>query len=285
MKRSLLAMLVLAFSSASWGGVEVGWVTKITGNPSQVKIVRNAASVVAVPFLAIENGDRIEVSGGDAVIEVSFANGTTAKVIKDRPLNVASSERVPTLGSNLMHWLLTLGKEDQKAKSTVTASARSGSDGDSLSMPLLRDSNNLVAGERNLALAWKGGKAPYALKLLRRDTRAITASFDNLATNHIFEKVNVKPGQYEVVVSDASGSSWREKLIVVADRSLPEPPDELKNVSASLRPTMVAYWLASIDDGSWTLEAYTLLAQQYTGHPAAEALANALAAGEKIEAR
>lgn len=260
MHRPLLALIALVSSSTALGGVDVGWIEKINGNPSDVQILRGGKKVEATQFLPIQKGDQLSVVNDNTSLEVSLANGKRLKVDKSKSQIAQQAGEVPALSGNLMNWVASLAKKESKEPRIITAASRNSNEGGKLSIPLLKDDTTLIAGDRTLALAWQGGKAPYEVKLVRRDTQMVGAVFQGVENNRIMEKINLAPGAYELVVSDSAGTTWREKVIAVSNRSLPEIPVEFQSMSSSLKQVLTASWLASIEDGKWDLEAYTLIA-------------------------
>ena len=283
MKRTLLVLLAVAFSSTALGRTDIGWIEKINGDSVDVQIIRNSNKVDAIQFLAIQQGDNVSIVRGSTSVEISLANGKRLRVDKSTPQIALQTGAIPSLSGNLMNWVGSLASKEPNGNRIVTASTRNIGAFKKLSVPLLRDNTTIVAGERKLALAWQGGKAPFEVKLVRLDTQAVEATFKTLAANRLVETINLPPGTYELVVGDSAGASWHERVITVTSSGLPEAPAEFNVLSPSLRRVISAAWLSGIDDGKWALEAYTLIAALPQYSPADNRLLQALEMGESPE--
>ena len=283
MKRTLLVLLAVAFSSTALGRTDLGWIEKINGDSVDVQIIRNSNKVDAIQFLAIQQGDNVSIVRGSTSVEISLANGKRLRVDKSTPQIALQTGAIPSLSGNLMNWVGSLASKEPNGNRIVTASTRNIGAFKKLSVPLLRDNTTIVAGERKLALAWQGGKAPFEVKLVRLDTQAVEATFKTLAANRLVETINLPPGTYELVVGDSAGASWHERVIAVTSSGLPETPAEFEVLSPSLRRVISAAWLSGIDDGKWALEAYTLIAALPQHSPADNRLLQALEMGESPE--
>lgn len=254
-------LLYLIASSSAFAGIDVGWIEKINGYPSDVLILRKGQKIEATQFLPIQNGDQVSVLSKSTSLVVSLSNMKSLKVENSKPIIIQQTGEVPALFSNLFNWIASLDK-DLKAQRIITASSRSSSDGKGLTIPLLKDDTTLISGDRILALAWHGGTAPYEVSLVQRETRKVSAQFLNLESNRLVATVSITPGQYELIVSDSDRTEWREKVLAVASRPIPEPPAELIALHPYERRLATAIWLAGIEEGKWALEAYTLIAVQ-----------------------
>jgi hypothetical protein len=270
MNRLLLAVVALVCSSASWGGLDVGWIEKIIGSPGDVQILRNSKKVDAAQFLPIQRGDQIIVNNVSTIVEVTFANGQRTTVSKSRPMSTdwtAKEEgKVPSLASNLLNWMTSMGKKDPQQKRIVIAATRrseielsKSANGKRLFLPLIVDDTTLIEGKRAVALAWQGGTAPYEVRIVRMDTQLPAAVFRQVGVNRVVGTVELTQGVYELVVTDSVGISWQEKVVEVVKGKLPDPPVELKALPVNVQRTMQSIWLAGIEQGKWALEAYTIL--------------------------
>ena len=283
MKRTLLVLLAVAFSSTALGRTDIGWIEKINGDSVDVQIIRNSNKVDAIQFLAIQQGDNVSIVRGSTSVEISLANGKRLRVDKSTPKIALQTGAIPSLSGNLMNWVGSLASKEPNGNRIVTASTRNIGAFKKLSVPLLRDNTTIVAGERKFALAWQGGKAPFEVKLVRLDTQVVEATFKTLAANRLIETINLPPGSYELVVGDSAGASWHERVITVTSSGLPEAPAEFNVLSPSLRRVISAAWLSGIDDGKWALEAYALIAALPEHSPADNRLLQALEMGESPE--
>ena len=269
MKHIFCAALTLLTSTIAWCAADIGWIDAINGNRNDVQILREGKKIDATQFLPIQENDRIEVVNTRTTVVLSFANGKTVNIDKGHTQIAKNSGQVPTVAGNLLGWIARLGKNEPSSQNKVLASSRGKGDSGKVSIPMLKNDNFLVAGDRVLALAWHGGKAPFTVKLIRRDNQAVIVTFTGVTDTKLVRQINIQPGIYELVVSDASGTGWREKLIAVANRTLPSSPLEFEDLPQDVRTALSTSWLASTDDGQWMLEAYTQIATQ-PNHSAAD---------------
>lgn len=132
-----------------------------------------------------------------------------------------------------------------------------------LAVPVLvAAQTNLVAGQRELYVAWTGGAAPFSVQLLdARDGREIT-SINKLSTRSVLLPATaLEPGQYTLWIRNRAGHRMegiRENaLMVLPQDALPEVPQVLLSsaLSKEARTLFYADHLATLDDGRWTLEA------------------------------
>lgn len=288
MRCSILAIIAILSSTSAWSGVEVGWIEDISGNAADVDVVRNGKKIDAVRFLPIQNGDRVSVANNSPTkVTVSFGNGRNSDTIdKSHALTVKQTGEVPSVATNLMAWVVSLGKKEPQDQRVVMASTRTSSDSSNkLNIPLLPDEATLIAGKRPLALAWQGGKPPYEVTLVRRDTREVSARFSELNTTQIIKDVSLSPGVYELVVRDSASAAWREKVLAVEGGAIPEPPAELRALPENARRLLSASWLAGVEEGKWALEAYTQIALLANRNGAEENFLRALEAGQLPEVK
>lgn len=280
MKRTLCAATMLLATTSVWSAVDVGWIESISGNAKDVRILRQGKIIEAAQFLPIQEGDNVTVVAGGTAVAITLGNGQKLTADNAHPLTATRSGAVPSVAGNLMGWIASLGKKESRGQTMVITSSRGADSAEKLAIPLLRNDNMLVAGDRPLALAWQGGKPPYSVKLLRRDTQKEAGSFAGIQQTHLVETIHITQGIYEIVLSDAAGATWREKLIAVANRTLPNAPAELDRLPEQIRTAVAAGWLAGIDDGLWVLEAYTQIVTRPQLQEADRVVMKALQDGE-----
>ena len=264
MNKFLIIIFTLLSSTAALSDEYTGWIERVTGIQNNVKLVRNENEVSISQFMPVKNGDLIKVLDASTTVEISLIDGKKIKIDNTKTFKISGSGKVPTISSNLMNWLVSLVKNDSKEQRLIMAASRDSNEYRRLSIPMLQDETTLVSGKRLLALSWLGGKAPYEIKFLLKNNQITKAHFDKILSNNIVELINLPPGTYDLIVNDATGATWREKVIAVEDKTVPTFPEEFKKFPPQLNRLLSASWLAGQDDGKWILEAYTMLMENYS---------------------
>jgi hypothetical protein len=285
MQRTLLATLALVHTSLAWSAIDIGWIDRIQGNVANIQIIREGKRIDAAHYLPIQKGDQISVSHAGTKVVLALANGQQLMVDSNHPRTALPSGEVPSVVSNLLDWMVSLSGEGAKRPKIVVASTRNSGASGRLAIPMIKDETTLVSGERDLALAWQGGTPPYEVKLVRRDDRRVALEVSGLDTPQLVRNIHIAPGIHELIVGDATGATWREKLIAVSEISLPEVPRAFASLPPNLSQTLGVAWLAGVDDGKWILEAYTRVATTPSLDETSKALMRALEAGEAPEIR
>jgi hypothetical protein len=125
-----------------------------------------------------------------------------------------------------------------------------------ISVPILVPAARIVAGQRDLPLAWRGGCPPFEVRVLSgSDSLVYRESIEGWQVR--LDDVPLGPGQYTVTVTDAANRSYAGSLEAVATG--PVVPADLLADTTSLGVTAQAVWLARQDDGRWKLESFERL--------------------------
>lgn len=130
-----------------------------------------------------------------------------------------------------------------------------------IEIPLLRGKQELVAGQRDLEIAWSGGTAPYRVRILRRDGSEVRSEPSLAGELTSFRQVDLLPGAYSLEISDSDGQIHNASFSAVAAENAPAMPplDGYQELSGSAQVVVRAMWLADQDDGQWLWEAYLRL--------------------------
>lgn len=292
MKKITVIATIWSLAVPAMADIELGWIERIDGDPGDVRVLRAGQMMAARPFLPLERGDRISVEAARTKVVITFPNRLSPmEVNQSTPFEIEDTAhtavKVPSVASNLLAWMGSLGKKDVGlARVAVTATRQGQSenqpqqDPDTLEVPLVTDDTVVVAGKRQLAVSWRGGKPPFTASLVRMETQEVVASLSGLAVNNFIAKAELFPGAYEIVITDAKGRIWRERLIEVIPGPIPTAPSELQDLPTESRRILTAAWLASFPGGRWVLEGYSLLALQPEPSPAEARLMQALAVGD-----
>jgi hypothetical protein len=137
-----------------------------------------------------------------------------------------------------------------------------------LYMPLIaRAGGRVMAGRPDLYLAWVGGYPPYNLQLAAENDVDATTKRDGLQESRvILTRLDLRPGSYELMITDGRGRVLTRRFKAVAPDELPVPQHEAffiprdNNPLLRLHETAYASWLSDQDRGLWMLEAYQRVA-------------------------
>lgn len=153
-------------------------------------------------------------------------------------------------------------------------------DGDELKMPLAVHGANLIGkGERSLWIAWNGGKAPFVVSIAQDGRNTVLPETDRRET-----EIAVKAGdRLTVSIADAD-----RRAVTIRFRqrdSLPAVPDSMRTAAPGPAADVLvsAAWLATVDNGAWSVEAAQALHGRAASDQAAAALLDRMVKGWKPE--
>lgn len=125
-----------------------------------------------------------------------------------------------------------------------------------IQVPILVPGARVVAGERDLPLAWHGGCPPFVVKVLSGASSLVhRESIEGWQVR--LDDVPLTVGTYAVIVTDVQGRQLNATLAAVKEG--PTLPPELAADGSNLGITAQAVWLASQDGGRWRLESFERL--------------------------
>lgn len=120
----------------------------------------------------------------------------------------------------------------------------------------------LFAGQRDFHFVWRGGVAPYSVRLTNKKTGTLIAQQPSAAGNEaLLKAVNIEPGTYLLRVTDSSNASRLLRLSAVESKAGPKHAGSVNTVglTATQRAFFDAAWLAGQSNQAWLLEAYQQL--------------------------
>ncbi|MFO1207341.1 MAG: hypothetical protein U1E63_16725 [Burkholderiales bacterium] len=207
----------------------------------------------------VQAGDRLTLPAG-ASVSLQLSNG------KSTTFNGPGSFEVPDgrpLGKLATIIASVIPMLDDEYRMAGTAASRGGEscakDGvgvKPIEVPILAGGANIVAGERDLPLAWRGGCPPFLVRVLSGDDSVVHR--ESIAGWQVrLDDVPLAVGSYVVVVADAGGGQSKFDLVAVNDG--PVLPPDLAADNSNLGITAQAAWLARQDDGRWRLESFERL--------------------------
>lgn len=275
---------------ATAGDAPAGWIEDFAGPSAEYLLTRRGQPLAVYPLMQILPGDliRVRYPGG----RLSLHLGETDTLDLDQahsPYAVPAGGRVPSLGGNLMRWAdrLFAGMPEAQAR-TVPLAGR----GDEAAWPdspvsgLLGPDTRLAEGSHPLALAWRGGQAPYRVRLAPAGDEAPPVVDLTGLTEPRCEApdITLTPGDWVLSITDDAGRTLATGIAVVPAVEVPwlDPAELPPGLPDSTAQTLTAAWLAGQGDGrTWRLEAYRQVAD-LGDDAAADWLRRALQAGEPL---
>ncbi len=223
-------------------------------------------------------GDRVVLERADQSVTVQLASGKVARFIgpgdyqvpSDRPLGklTAIFQSLPELFEGGQ------GLSGTAASRAVEECGMVGFEPSPITAPVMTAETRVVAGDRDLLLAWNGGCPPFTVTLIS-DT-AILARRDSIDERSVLlNGLTLKSGRYTVQISDAGNRHWEGPL--QAQSQSPPIPEDIASDRSSLGRNAQAICLARQDDGRWRLEgANWLETLRRAEDPLATAISNGL---------
>ena len=204
-------------------------------------------------------GDRVTLPAG-ATLVVRLASGQT------RELKGPETHTIPDWGpiGRLTSFFATIsGVFDDEFRHEALAASRSGeqcaAEGavvPALDVPILVSGARIVAGDRDLPLAWRGGCAPFVVTVLAGGQRLVHR--ESIEGRQVrLDDVPLAPGRYSVVIMDATGRRFEGALEATGEG--PALPPEVAADTSSLGVVAQAVWLAEHERGRWRLESFERL--------------------------
>jgi len=204
-------------------------------------------------------GDRVTLPAG-ASVSVQLANGETASFKGPGTFAVPAA---PPLGKLAAIFQSMSALLDDDYRLAGTAASRGGEtcgqggiEVKPIDVPILVPGASVVAGERDLPLAWRGGCPPFVVKVLSgKDSLVHRESIEGWQVR--LDDVPLSVGSYSVAITDA-GNRRFEATLAAVDRG-PEMPADLATDTSALGVVAQAAWLAGQDGGRWRLDSFERL--------------------------
>ena len=270
----LLASSVGADAPAS---VRAGWIDSFDGSAAGYVLRRGGQVLPVQYFMPLLEGDRIEIRAADGLVRVRLGEDAPLVLNHDKsPFKVPRTGAAPSVWGNLMTWASGWFTElhDESAPARRISAV---SKGEAVAGPasglLFTEIVGLSAGRRPLALAWRGGTAPFSVMLSGDEQGAepLIDLTDISVTECLTPEVDLSPGQYLLEIRDGAGKHLISDVAVVDTAEVPRPepgavPGDLPEEAVR---TVTAAWLAGQQGGwVWRLEAYQAIAGAGTYAPA-----------------
>ncbi len=284
----VLGMTVVTAAPRALGAQEAGHVQRLAGPPGAV-VRRHGGAPAPLRLLeALAPGDTL-VATGPGRAHVRLASGRALWVCAQAgpgcdagsPWAVPGAGRAPSpvvlAVRQVGAWLAAVMGRDSSGRTVQAVLARGGGP---LRLPLVEGGEaRLVAGRRDLALAWTGGTSPVLARLVRAGGAADTLVGAPLTDSTArWAGVRLLPGEYRLELRDADGRTLRARVVVEA--ALPRSAREARRAGGEDGVLWEALALAGEDEGRWAWEAWQRLAAR-EAEPDVAALRAALARGER----
>jgi hypothetical protein len=233
------------------------WVIDFEGPPSGYVIERGDVEVPLEKLTLLKGGDVItvkEAAGGITLVDQ--ANTRHVLTAGDSPYSVPQSEPTPSLLLNVREWVESWWNTRGNQSTTTTAAVSKGGL-DPVFTGAVNGQAMLLSGARRLRVSWRGGIAPFDLRLAtaRGETLAEVSSLDEFAA--ALPELSLRPGSYTLQVS-GGGAPELLALAVVDEDHLPDTARQILalDVPDEIRFGYLALYLSTED--SWRFEALQL---------------------------
>lgn len=271
-------------------GQAIAWVVDFEGAREGYRIQRQGASVPITFFMRLLEGDEIIVEKPGGKVRLVLENGRGLDVVRTRGAFVVRRGGAPaTLTINFLDWAagwFRTWSDEGSRPTSINIRGRAGRD---LSAPLLAHPiPQVVAGRRQLFLAWQGGEGPYRVRVTRHDKSDPVVSIDRWEESWVKASgLDLEPGGYAVEVKDSTGKGASGRFEVVRGPA-PQPHSLVHDTfGGDISPspayqTVLALWLATQGNGQWRLEAYQRASElAEIGYPPARLLRDGLERGQR----
>lgn len=206
---------------------------------------------------AVHAGDSVTLPAG-ASVTVQLANGEISRFDGPGTFSVPDARPLGRLASMLKS-LPALFDDDYRLAGTAASrgsDACAPGEGSAIEVPILGSGASVVAGTRDLPLAWRGGCKPYTLTV-STGTRTL-ARRESVPEGRVrLDGLLLTPGRYTVQIVDSRGARRDVPLEAVA--AGPVPPPDLAADASPLGVVAQAIWFAEQDGGRWRLESFERL--------------------------
>lgn len=280
----------LALVSAVQAAQEIGWIDTIEGPRDQVLLLRNGKADNARLFDVVQEGDQIQIKSPAAAVKIGTGEGSGFRIdFPQSPYVMKASGKPPSIPGNLMKWLSSHFQANEKGKSLDRLASLSTRDVESsqgeLVAPYLAKRFAMASGNRALYFSWKGGVAPFTVKLVNQDTGTAAFEEKKIPDRRIQTKPTTLPeGLYRLDISDTQGAVYEDLIRVVAPQQLPPAPEDIRLTTLPDRTRRLVYiaWLAAQDNGKWIIEAMQQAAELADTYRPAGELLRTLESGQEI---
>lgn len=256
---SMLMILMAAAGAAAEDRAPAGYLVKmqLAGADAAAKsvVIRNGGEISARLMMPLYDGDVVFVRDPKSRVGVELGDGTTMTLgqgVARFELKGEIDTGDGTLGILAAIAGVFSGEGDQTPENMAAKGA-------ALKMPMaIRGANMILAGRDRLWLSWEGGKAPYAITLVKGNGQALKVMSVGDST---FGGVLIGPSlgkRFTVIVSDSEGQKLQLRF-----RRADALPENLPVTGTSQASFLAkAAWLTS--QKGWSIEAAQMLHEAQT---------------------
>ena len=274
--------------AATGGDSAVGVVAEYRPAAGRFTFTRQPGAVVVPVQIGsvVMAGDHVTLPAAASVI-VQLANGEVASFKGPGTFAVPDA---PPLGrvASILQSMSALLDDDYRIAGTAASRGgekceHAGGDVRPIDVPILVPGARVIAGQRDLPLAWRGGCPPFVVRVLSgKDSLIHRESIEGWQVR--LDDVPMSVGHYSVAIADAAGRRFTADLTAVARG--PEVPPDLATDTSSLGVIAQAAWLAGQDEGRWRLDSFERLRPLIrAGDPLAGAVGDGVLWGPAAPAR
>ena len=204
-------------------------------------------------------GDRVSLPAG-ATVTVHLANGEMSSFKGPGTFAVPAARPLGKLAA-VFQSMSDLFDDEYRLAGTAASRGgetcgQGGATVQPIEVPILVPGAEVVAGKRDLPLAWHGGCPPFVVQMLAgNDSLVHRESIDGWQLR--LDDVPLAVGHYSIIITDTTGKRFEAGLAAVARG--PEIPADLAADTSSLGVVAQAVWLAGQDGGRWRLDSFERL--------------------------
>ncbi len=270
----VLPASLLAAEAPADPAQRAGWIDSFDGPAGGYALIRAGAPQPLGYLTPVQVGDRLEVRAADGLLRLRLGEGALTQLDQGQsPYSVPPVGAPPSLWGNLMDWAsgwFTQVHAQGFPARPISAFSKGDDDTKPASGLLYSETVGLPAGQGPLALAWRGGTAPFRIALAPAGGGANPAAAATRleqggipGREYRTPPLDLAPGTYRLTIADAAGRSLVTDLLVLPVAELPAPATGAfpADLPLEVRATLDAAWLASQEDGwGWRLAAYQRVA-------------------------
>ncbi len=255
-----------------------GYVVRLALAPADTTaIVRDGRELAPKLLMPLYNGDVVLVRDPESRVEIEVGEGGRIEIGGTRLRYVVTGEIATSDDAGAIFSAIAQILDGEKPGRMV-ANREKGNLKLAMAVP---GPNFLVKGERELWLAWAGGKGPFKVILeIDGRTKVFTLIRDREFTLHIPDG-DLK--RFEIVIKDSGGKLSRS-TIRFRD-VLPALPSALARAAPGETTATLAHaaYLTTLHEGDWTMEAAQMLHHRGASDDASAELLDRIVRGWKFD--
>ena len=258
----MLTSLVLLTLSATVSGTDdpAGIVSKYLPPKADHGVTRSTGNIEQVGLgTLLYLGDTVQVASGGQ-LTIAYADGTSETYEGKVSFEVPDRQPLGALARIFSRLQAVLGQQYRQGANLATRNPGKCPDDETavseLSVPVLRPTSHLIAGQDNLSLAWLGGCAPYRISFAASNQTLYSAKDLKRPMARTWTAA-ISAGSYRLSIADARDQHADFDIVVM--EALPASPYHSASEPGELEAVADAAWLANHDDGRWRWESFQRL--------------------------